>query len=216
MKLINGKIVLNEFGAPGPVELEAWCKENGFEGVLPTQDNKQDSGIGMPSDTVLASALWHAKDRHPDAELLDVCSFGGLVSYLATGWYGGFGTDYYVKERLAENIVTALAGGVPAEPDGFASLMPESRLTGEPSEAFTTLVLKFLERFYFEDQVAAVQDLIGLDEDGAISAQVILALAGDVAEYEKLASVADGFLKKKKPISSLREAVKEVLGATSK
>ena len=33
---------------------------------------------------------------------IDLYSFAGLLTSIVTGWYGGFGTDYYEKERKIE------------------------------------------------------------------------------------------------------------------
>ena len=202
MELINKKAALDYFGAPGPEELETWCKENSFGGVFPTHE-------GIPSDHILAAALWHAS-KFPNAETLDICSYAGLVTYLATGCYGGFGTDQYQKERQAEHIVLSLAGGIAPEPDGMLAYAPSQ----EPDADFTKKALEFLDGFYFGDAEDAV--LKAIEDDPIITARAILALARNRAEYEKLVRVADRFLKKKASISSLRKAVKEVLGTTSK
>lgn len=207
MELIDKKATLEYFGAPGPEELENWCKENSFGGVFPTQDDQHE---GIPSDHVLAAALWHAS-KFPNAETLDICSYAGLVTYLATGCYGGFGTDQYQKERQAEHIVLSLAGGIAPEPDGMLAYAPGK----EPDADFTKKALEFLDGFYFGDAEDAVIKAIE-DVDPIITARAILALARNRAEYEKLVRVADRFLKKKASISSLRKAVKEVLGTTSK
>lgn len=208
MELINKKATLEYFGAPGPEELETWCQQNNYGGVFPTQDDQHE---GMPSDHVLAAALWHARTKFPNAETLDICSYAGLVTYLATGWYGGFGTDQYQKERQAEHIVLSLAGGIAPEPDGMLAYVPSQ----EPDADFTKKVLEFLDGFYFGDAENAVIKAIE-DVDPIITARAILALARNRAEYENLVRVADRFLKKKTNISSLRQAVRKVLGTTSK
>lgn len=206
IKLIDKKTSLEYFGAPGPGELATWCRENGYHGVDPAADRGDD----LPSDYVLAAALWHARTRYPEAGNLDVCSYAGLVAYLATGWYGGFGTESYEKERQAEHIVLALAGGRPPAPDGIVALVPEEVVTGTPSADWTRRVIAFLDAFYFGDPEEAVARLLG-DADDRTAARVVLALARTKAEYERLARVAEGFLKKKENISALRRAVREVL-----
>ena len=184
MKLISKKITLAYFDAPGPIELAAWCKEHQYGGIDPTRDPnyvlKQETegkdvqihtddpegvnraldnfGDDHPSDHLLAAALWHAKTKHPGADNLDVCSYAGLVAYLATGWYGGFGTDQYEKERRAENIVLALAGGSVTSTPGFC-FAPSGVVEGSPSPEFTLRVLEFLKMFYFQDEVGAVREL---------------------------------------------------------
>lgn len=195
MRLINKKATLEYFTAPGPKELEEWCREKGYGGVNPTRDLEHDD---MPSDHILAAALWHAKSKYPDADSLDVCSYAGLAAYFATGWYGGFDTEHYEKERQAENIILTLAGGMAAPPKGT------------PTIEFTYRVLEFLDTFYFGNQEQAMVDLLG-NVDNKTAAQVILSLAQTMTEYHCLAKVADGFLRKKENISSLREAVRKVL-----
>ncbi|MGI9951412.1 hypothetical protein V3F56_03535 [Moorellaceae bacterium AZ2] len=208
MKLINKETALEYFGAPGPEELAAWCQEHGYDSVDPT-------AYDMPSDHVLAAALWYVKSKHPEADNLDVCSYAGLVSYLATGLYGGFGTEEYAKERQAENIIIALAGGMVAPPGGVVGTIPEEVVKGTPSAEFTRRVLQFLDAFYFGDQEQAVAGLLeGVDEITA--ARVVLGMARTQAEYQHLTRVVDNFLKKKEKISTLRKAVREVLSKTQK
>ena len=209
MKLISKKTVLEYFDAPGPQELSDWCREEKFSGVDPAGGNVVDDG--MPSDLVLAAALWHARTKYPEAGNLDVCSYGGLVSYLATGWYGGFGTEEYQKERRAENIVLALAGGTAPEPDGMIAFIPERNLREEPTAEFTRQVLEFLDKFYFVGEEQAVVEALDQTEP-MNAARVVLGLARTRVEYERLARVADGFLKHKENISALRKAVREVWG----
>jgi len=196
--LLNRQEVLSYFDAPSPEILEKWCDSYNYQGVFPTQDSQQED---MPSDYVLATALYYAQNKYPDAERIDICSFAGLVAYLVTGWYGGFGTDQYTKERIAENVVTALAGGIPPKPGTIITRIPEK------PEADTKNILQFLETFYFVDPVKAIDALFEhLDRERI--AQVMLALATTQAEYYELAKTADAFLKKKTNISSLRKAVK--------
>lgn len=203
MKLISEKTVLEYFNAPEPQELLEWCRKENFHGVNPTSKS-------TPNDLVLAAALWHARTKYPEAGNLDVCSYGGLVSYLATGWYGGFGTDEYQKERRAENIVIALAGGIAPEPDSVVVFIPERNLREEPTAEFTRQALEFLDKFYFIGEEQAVVEILDRIEP-MNAARVVLGLARSQAEYKKLAQVADGFLKHKKNISALRKAVRDVL-----
>ena len=200
MKLISKNVALEYLGAPGVDELETWCKENGYYGVAPTRDTIHIVAGGraedLPSDHILAAALWHARNEFPDAENMDVCSYGGLVSYLATGWYGGFGTDQYQKERQAENIVLSLAGGIAPGPDDVFCFAPAGAIDREPGAEFTESVLRFLDGFYFSNAEAAVAEAIQ-DVEPVVAARAVLALARNQAEYENLARVADGFLKRK-------------------
>jgi hypothetical protein len=157
MKLIDKETVLSFFNAPSPAELEAWCRENNYGGVEPTRDAP---GNDNPSDHVLAAALWWAQTNHADADRLDICSFAGLVAYLATGWYGGFGTDQYKKERRAENIVLSLAGGGPVDEESEFYFMPASVVNGTPTADFTRRVLEFLDTFYFSSTRRAITELM--------------------------------------------------------
>jgi hypothetical protein len=199
MNLIDKKTVLNYFNAPAPEELKRWCEEKGYYGVNPVESFDD-------VDHVLAAALWYAKTKYSEANY-DIASFAGLVSYLATGMYGGFGTENYTKERQAERIVVALAGGEEGI-DGIG-WMPEQVIQGTPSEEFTIKVLRFLEEFYFVDEVKAIEEIIKTVDDTTV-AKIILALANTPKEYQELVTVADKFLKKKESISSLRNAVKEI------
>jgi hypothetical protein len=160
MQLIDKTATLNFFNAPGPAELEAWCQENNFGGVNPTQDTP---GEGYPSDYVLAAALWWAQTNHPDADTVDICSFGGMVAYFATGWSGGFGTDWYHKEP--QSIVVALAGGQQLADEGLST----------PSAEFTERALKFLNEFYFIDERQAVAKLMAQNAIAMIRAGEVLA-----------------------------------------
>jgi len=179
VQVLNKSTVIDYFSAPGPAELEAWCRENGYEGVLPTQDVE---GENMPSDHVLAAALWYARTKHPNADNLDVCSFAGLVSYLATGWCGGFGTDQYEKERRAENIVLALAGCTPVGNISVGGLwfMPEQ---SKPGEELTLRVLNFLEEYYFQDEKKALAELMSKHALDMVRSGEVLTVSQVAKEY---------------------------------
>ena len=51
-----------------------------------------------------------AEKNYPEAGIKDHCSFAGLIMYFATGAYGGYGTELYEKERIAERKVHAFYG----------------------------------------------------------------------------------------------------------
>ena len=44
-----------------------------------------------------------AEENYPNASHLYHCCFAGLIAYLATGGYGGYGTENVQKERFAEH-----------------------------------------------------------------------------------------------------------------
>jgi len=178
MQILNRSVVIDYFSAPEPEELEAWCKENGYEGVFPTRDVEKEN---MPSDHVLAAALWYARQRYPDADKLDVCSYAGLMAYLVTGWYGGFGTDQYEKERRAENIILAMAGETP-QGRGF-EVMPKSVIKGALAEEFTSRVLDFLEKYYFEDEKKAINELMSKNALDIVRSGDVLTVAQAAKEY---------------------------------
>jgi len=168
MRIIDKKATLDYMNAPDPEFLQSWCRENSYEGVNPAHDIQDEK---MPSDHVLAAALYYARQNHPDANNLDICSYAGFVAYLATGWYGGFGTDCYEKERRAENICLALAGGEAGD-EGFW-FMPKSAFKDVPSKEFTRQVLSFLGKYYFQDENKAVieiatQNALALIRSGAV------------------------------------------------
>jgi hypothetical protein len=179
MQFVDKQATLEFFNPPSPAELETWCRENGFDGVFPTRDIQRD---GMPSDHILAAALWYAATNHPDAGNLDICSFAGLVAYLATGWYGGFGTEEYEVERQAENIVIAWAGGVAPSPEGVIGFIPEKLLKQGTPRKFTNEVLRFLDSFYFGDREKAVTELLSR-VDKQTAAQIVLGLASTEKQY---------------------------------
>jgi len=180
MKTIEKSVTLSYFSAPSPAELETWCEEHGFSGVFPTQDMQGDD---TPSDHVLAAALWYARQKYPDASNLDVCSFAGLVSYLATGWYGGFGTEQYEKERRAENIILALAGGTMSDMEGFWLMPKPFTNDNASSEEFTRRVLSFLETYYFQDEKKAIAELMAKNALDLVRAGELLTVSQVAERY---------------------------------
>ena len=56
-------------------------------------------------DQYLEKVKEWAEKNYPSASLKDQCAFAGLVLYFATGMYGGYGTELYEKERIAERKV---------------------------------------------------------------------------------------------------------------
>lgn len=181
MILIDKNQTLKFLGAPEAEELEKWCRYNNYSDM--------DLSIemdGMPSDRVLASALWYAQIRYPKADVKDIYSFAGLVAYLATGWYGGFGTEDYEPEQQAQNIVIAWAGGVAPSPEGDFGFMPKNVIEEGTSLEFTITVLSFLEAFYFaDDKERAVSDIL-TQVDERTAAKVILGLATSEKQHQDI------------------------------
>jgi len=70
---------------------------------------KKELEILWQVQDVLASDLWlyyaihHAHKKYPNASRKDICSFATLCESFFTGFYGGFGTEFYEKERKIEN-----------------------------------------------------------------------------------------------------------------
>jgi len=58
-------------------------------------------------DQYLEKVKEWAERNYPEAAHKDCCSFAGLVLYYATGAYGGYGTELYEKERIAERKINA-------------------------------------------------------------------------------------------------------------
>lgn len=121
-------------------------------GIDPT-DPQSWAGAAQTGDDILALAIHYARSRYPLADDRDVCSFAALVQYLCTGLYGGFGTDDYPKERLAEETILRMAGGY-SLPGSHWSLIPQALVECKPSPEFTQRALRVLEGLYFQGRTA--------------------------------------------------------------
>jgi len=170
MKFIDKTAGLSFLNAPDPDYLAQWCRDNGFNGVEPSKEF---------GDDIMASALYYGRTNYPDADNIDVCSFAGLVAYLATGMYGGFGTEEYKPERQAENIILAWAGGMAPPPGEVVAFTPVEE---DVSAEFTRDVLSFLDAFYFVDREKAVADLISRVDKAAVT-RIVLALSESQTQY---------------------------------
>jgi hypothetical protein len=112
---------------------------------------------GYPGETdFLEAARIYAERVWPEAENVDRCSYAGLVAYFATGWYGGYGTDEYQKERQVEALIHAFAGGYPPDEDGILAITPPLDARGEPMlpldpATWTERALALMETAYFGD-----------------------------------------------------------------
>jgi len=77
---------------------------------------------------------WACKKYSDKTTNKDLCSFAALIEYFSTGWYGGYGTELYEKERLIETQARHL----------YTTLNPEF------SEKEKSLnLIKFIENCYF-------------------------------------------------------------------
>jgi hypothetical protein len=214
MKLISYETIIDIINPPAPEELEKWTVENRIMMTPFAEEmaaaNKAERGPGdmLGQSHLTAAAFWHAATRYPESNTLDQASFAGLVAGLATGLYGGFGTDQYEKENQASDIITALAGGMPAAPDEIVGTIPRGIENRPDMVEFTKKAFAFLEKFYFVDQEQAVMELIE-DLDQNATARVLLSLARTKDSYAELAFTVREFLARREPISSLRKAVKK-------
>jgi hypothetical protein len=112
-------------------------------------------GLASPPEDWLAAADAYVDREYPAASNLDRRSFAGLVAYLATGFYGGYGTEDYEKERQIEDLALAFTGGLPAPPDGIVSFTPPLGPDGEPVKwlpepEHTETLLRLIEIAYFQ------------------------------------------------------------------
>ena len=90
-KLIETPVFIQIFN------LEDSVKENPFFGT---------SLIDLYDQYLEKVKAW-ADEKYPDAEIIDRCAFAALILYYASGFYGGYGTESYSKERVAEQKVNA-------------------------------------------------------------------------------------------------------------
>lgn len=77
-----------------------------IESVL-GNDTSEFNFLMLMYDLYLEKIKEWAENNYPEAGIKDQCSFAGLVMYFATGAYGGYGTELYEKERIAEQKVHA-------------------------------------------------------------------------------------------------------------
>lgn len=65
----------------------------------------EEKYVMLMYDKYLEKVKEWAEKNYSEAEHKDCCSFASLVLYFATGAYGGYGTELYEKERIAERNV---------------------------------------------------------------------------------------------------------------
>lgn len=88
----------------------------------------------MYNDCLASVRAW-AEKKYPQATVRDQCSFAGLVLYYATGAYGGYGTETYKKERIAERKINAFY-------NQNVSAMPPEDMTEKIIELCAEYILK--------------------------------------------------------------------------
>lgn len=101
-------------------------------------------------DYFLALGIWYANEKYPEAKLIDKLSFATLLSYFATGLYGGFGTEEYKKEQLIDKHIIEKIGGKFSIKTGFG-FIPKDVLDNGLSEKDTEECFYELEKQYFEE-----------------------------------------------------------------
>ena len=205
MILIDKKTALEIFNPPAPNVLNAWLDENNIHA------GTADPGDDYTGSYTLCAALHWAKTKHPDAGMMDICSFAGLSQSLSTGFSSGFGTDEYQKERIIDNLILTLAGGTAAHPDDIVSLVPSDLATGErkPTPDETEKIIGIMDQCYFGDMAAAISDIIETMTPEQ-AAKVVLSMAQTNAEYQELHGIAKKFLARKSSIGDLRKAVRKI------
>lgn len=177
MSILQGKAekIIGMCNIPSNLNLQKWAEEHHYKGL--EVDSRE-----LDDDYLLGILLYYSTNKYPKANNKDIVSFAGLLQYFCNGWYGGFGTELYEKERKAENICRSI------ESDD------------------ENLIFKFLEKFYFESEESGILYLV----DKTNFASLILTLAKNQEQYQSLLSAADNFLKKKGNLASLRSAVKSI------
>lgn len=196
MKIIDLQTAKEFFNAPAGEKLQEWCSQNGFCGLFPEEENEHDF--------ITAAALYYAKTKHPKAKYIDICSFASIVAYFTTGMYAGFGTEEYVKERIAENAAIAFAGGVAPVPGSIFGLIPEK------PQVNSLDMLDFFEAFYFNDKCAAVAQIMNISrKETAIN--IMLAFADSKEKYTELVEVANNFLQREITYSDMCETALSTL-----
>lgn len=62
-----------------------------------------------PMKNLLEDIKTYIENKYPQKSHKDHCSYAGLMEYALTGWYGGYGTENYIKEREIENKAREIA-----------------------------------------------------------------------------------------------------------
>ncbi|KAF2958416.1 hypothetical protein AS159_01570 [Thermotoga sp. Ku-13t] len=143
MSIIRSDELIRLVGNPGRDELERFAELYGIMGTDTSNEH----------DYITLAVMRYARGKYPNASAYDVASFGSILPYLATGMYGGFGTDQYWKEELADMAIIAACGGVPPAPGELLAIMPRG------AKLDTAIALDFLTEWYFGDSAKALIEL---------------------------------------------------------
>jgi|YNPBryunderm2012_1023409.scaffolds.fasta_scaffold05191_7 hypothetical protein len=141
MNLFDKKTVKEYLQAPGEEELISWVLEH-------NQHLKREEIKIENEGYFLIVALRYAKEKYPEAQELDRASFATVVAGYTTGLFGGFGTDWYWKEKLAHELIALKFGGWYNDALGLGFLPPE---TQKITPDATKEILIILEELYFGD-----------------------------------------------------------------
>jgi len=150
--LLNEDIILKYFDNP--------TEENKVLNLLNSKECTNINEDKEHGNSVLNNALYYSIVKYPGIKNIKTSSFAGLVAYLTSGWYGGFGTENYQPERTVEVIIR--------------NWKNVSKLN---EEEFTKKAIKFLEYFYFKNYMETIELITGFNiEDPEITANVIMYL----------------------------------------
>lgn len=204
MKIIDHDTAIKIFNPPQKEELEKFLNDQGY--FCSSDENDIYTG-----NYALSCAVYWARKKHPDANEMDIASFAGLIQGYTSGFWGGFNTDDYPKEKIIRNIILAVHGGTPAHPDDFISFIPQAMLddSRKISAEHTERIIGILDHCYFGNLVEAVSELIE-ESTPEIAAGILIAMASTAAEYKETCQTASDFLKRKKTIGDLRKSVKKI------
>ncbi len=105
-KDLSYKEILEALGYElSPEEVEKLCDYGGKPTAEQLKKWLEGGREITDADALLAWAYAWARKKYQPRDYRDHGSYAALMSYLVTGWYGGFGTELYEKERKIENRV---------------------------------------------------------------------------------------------------------------
>ncbi len=192
MKLFHKKTVMDIMNPPEAKNLAKWSEENHYY-----INFMFDDGSIEENNYIFASALYFAHQHYPDANHYNIGSFAFVVSGYVTGMWGGFGMHDEPIDLQAENIIVALAGGIPSEPETGLGFVTEQMLSEEPGVEFTRRALNILVEFYFVDAKQAAFNLINSAEGTKDAVKLLLALARTQDEYNIVSALPSDTQKEK-------------------
>lgn len=102
------------------------------EGANPIPEGGEYMWLVNNQSHVSEKILGWTREKYPNTPDIYRCSFAGLMVYLATGFYSGYGTEKLQKERFAEQKAYI----------HYRYLQDELKL---PEELITKLMVSFVE-----------------------------------------------------------------------